>query len=101
MIIYIAAFDQPRLAVQYYPCIHLYYVVLNAQLPPENPEEISTIVFPENGDTQVTIPGSAIIYQRNTEGMVISLWNIYVSMHNGAWFVLATLKLVKSVLSGL
>ena len=47
------------------------YVVLNAQLPPENPEEISTIVFPEDGDTQVTIPASAIIYQRNTEGIAI------------------------------
>ena len=50
--------------------MHLHYVVLNAQLPPANPEEISTIVFPENSDTQVTIPSSAIIYQRNTEGIV-------------------------------
>lgn len=44
------------------------YTVLNAHLPPTNPEDISTIVFPEDGDAQITIPASAIIYQRNTEG---------------------------------
>ena len=49
--------------------MYILYVVLNAQLPPANPEEISTIVFPEDGDTQVTIPASAIIYQRNNEGI--------------------------------
>ena len=44
------------------------YLVLNAQLPPTNAEDISNIVFPENGEAQVTIPASAIIHQRNTEG---------------------------------
>ena len=45
------------------------YLVLNAQLPPANPEDISNIVFPEDGEAQVTIPASAIIHQRNTEGV--------------------------------
>ena len=45
--------------------------VLNVHLPPTNPEEISTVVFPENGDTQIIIPASAIIHQRNTEGRYI------------------------------
>ena len=45
--------------------MHYVYLVLNAQLPPTNPEDI---VFPENGEAQVTIPASAIIHQRNTEG---------------------------------
>lgn len=43
-------------------------IVLNAQLPPVDVELISTIVFPEVGDTQVTIPANAIIHQRMTEG---------------------------------
>jgi len=50
------------------------YVVLNAQLPPTNQEQISTIVFPEGGDTQVTIPASAIIYQRNVEGTYLYIF---------------------------
>lgn len=44
------------------------YLVLNAQLPPTNPEDISDIVFPESGAAQVTVPANAIIHQRNTEG---------------------------------
>ena len=45
--------------------------VLSVHLPPTNPEEITTVVFPEDGDTQITIPASAIIHQRNTEGSYI------------------------------
>ena len=55
--------------------IYNMYVVLNAQLPPTNQEQISTIVFPEGGDTQVTIPTNAIIYQRNVEGTYLYIFN--------------------------
>ena len=58
-------------------CVHTVFIklhtVLNAQLPPTNPEEISKVVFPEDGETQITIPASAIIYQRNTEGIYTSI----------------------------
>ena len=52
--------------------------VLSVHLPPTNPEEITTVVFPENGDTQITIPASAIIHQRNTEGRYI---HSYLNTH--------------------
>lgn len=56
-------------------CVHTMFVklysVLNAHIPPTNPEEVSTVVFPEDGETQITIPASAIIHQRNTEGSCI------------------------------
>ena len=42
---------------------------MNAQIVPIDPELISTIVFPEDFHTQITIPANAIIYQRNTEGV--------------------------------
>ena len=42
---------------------------MNAQIVPINPELISTIVFPEDFHTQITIPANAIIYQRSTEGV--------------------------------
>ena len=42
--------------------------MLNAQLPPVEAELITTIIFPEVGETQVTIPANAIIHQRRTEG---------------------------------
>ena len=51
------------------------YLVLNAQLPPTNPEDISNIVFPEDGEAQVTIPASAIIHQRNTEGTYAKIYH--------------------------
>ena len=44
-------------------------VVLNAQLPPAQTELISDIVFLPTGNTQVTIPASAIIHQRSVEGI--------------------------------
>jgi len=44
------------------------YVVFNAQLPPEETELITDIVFPLAGDAQVTVPAGAIIHQRNVEG---------------------------------
>ena len=40
------------------------HVVINAQLPPDDPKDI---VFPKNQDTQIFIPASAILYQRNSE----------------------------------
>ena len=41
---------------------------MNAQLVPINPELISTIVFPEDFHTQITIPADAIKFQRSKEG---------------------------------
>ena len=40
------------------------YVVINAQLPPDDPKNV---VFQFEG-SQIFIPSSAILYQRNLEG---------------------------------
>ena len=62
-----------------YLCCNYVFLVLNAQLPPTNPEDISDIVFPEGGEAQVTIPASAIIHQRNTEGAC--LYDVTLKIH--------------------
>lgn len=41
---------------------------MNAQILPNNPDLIPTIVFPDDFHTQITIPSNAIKYQRDTEG---------------------------------
>ena len=51
---------------------------MNAQNVPINPELISTIVFPEDFHTQITIPANAIIYQRSTESKHCYLYQVVV-----------------------
>ena len=46
----------------------MFHVVLNAQLPSEDINLITDIIFPLTSDTQVTIPAGAIIHQRSVEG---------------------------------
>ena len=54
------------------------YIVLNAQLVPENPELIADIIFPEVGDPQVTIPANAIIHQRKIQGTYVCTYNMFI-----------------------
>ena len=49
------------------------FIVINAQLPPDNPDAINDIMFPENFHTHIVIPANAIIYQRNIEGKITEL----------------------------
>jgi len=49
------------------------FTVMNAQIVPINPELISTITFPEDFHTQITIPANAIIFQRSTEGTKVKV----------------------------
>ena len=44
-------------------------IEIYAELPPNDEELITDIVYPAVGDTQVTIPANAIIYQRHVEGI--------------------------------
>ena len=45
------------------------YTEIYAELPPDDEELITDIVYPVVGDTQVTIPAGAIIHQRQVEGI--------------------------------
>ena len=49
--------------------ISIYGAVFNAQLVPSDLELITDVVFPEFGNTQITIPAGAIVYQRSIEGV--------------------------------
>ncbi|XP_065884496.1 uncharacterized protein [Dysidea avara] len=48
---------------------------ISAQFPPDEEELIRDIVFPEVGDTQVTIPAIAIIYQRSIQRINVPVVN--------------------------
>ena len=51
------------------PLCNSLYIEIYAELPPDDEELIHDIVYPEIGDTQVTIPAGAIIHQRQVEGI--------------------------------
>ena len=53
----------------------VFILAFNAQMQPVDPDLITSVTFPEEGDTQITVPADAIRYQRSVEGMLCSTYN--------------------------
>jgi len=49
----------------------VFIAAFNAQMQPVDSDLITSVTFPEEGDTQIIIPADAIRYQRSVEGMYL------------------------------